>query len=144
MAISSAGSLTETAGRSLFRYPPTDTPEHGYTYPMDFDEYEKLASRTALFDESQRLYRLYDLGLGVAGESGELAEKLKKAIRDDGADISDERREALKREIGDVLWYLSQLSRALGIKFSEVAEANIQKLADRYERSALQGEGDNR
>jgi len=111
---------------------------------MDFDEYEKLASRTALFDESQPLYRLYDLGLGIAGESGELAEKLKKAIRDDGGEITDERREALKREIGDVLWYLSQLSRALNVPFSEVASANIKKLKDRYARDAIKGSGDNR
>lgn len=109
---------------------------------MDFDEYEKLASRTAVFDESQPLYRLYDLGLGLTGESGEVAEKLKKAIRDEGGTISPERREALKMEIGDVLWYLSQLSRALDFKFSEVADANIKKLADRAARGTIQSSGD--
>ncbi|MFZ2886345.1 MAG: nucleoside triphosphate pyrophosphohydrolase family protein [Minisyncoccia bacterium] len=111
---------------------------------MDFDEYEKLASRSAIFNESQPLYRLYDLGLGIAGESGELAEKLKKTIRDDGGTITAERREGLKKEIGDVLWYLSQLSRVLEIPFSEVADANIKKLADRLERDAIKGSGDNR
>lgn len=111
---------------------------------MDFDEYEKLASRTATLDDSQRLYRLFDLGLGVAGEAGELAEKLKKAIRDDGGEITEERREALKKEIGDVLWYLSQLSNALGFPFSEAAKANIKKLEDRHARGKIGGSGDNR
>ncbi|OGG60146.1 hypothetical protein A2765_01085 [Candidatus Kaiserbacteria bacterium RIFCSPHIGHO2_01_FULL_56_24] len=111
---------------------------------MDFDEYEKLASRTATIDDSKRLYRLYDLGLGIAGEAGELAEKLKKAIRDDGGEISEERREGLKREIGDVLWYLSQLSNALGFPFSEAAQANITKLEDRLARDKIKGSGDNR
>lgn len=111
---------------------------------MNFDEYEKLASRTALFDESQPILRLYDLGLGIAGESGELAEKLKKAIRDDGSTITEERRAGLKGEIGDVLWYLSQLCRALNIPFSEAAKHNIKKLEDRYARNVLKGDGDNR
>lgn len=111
---------------------------------MDFDEYEKLASRTAIFNDSQRLYRLYDLGLGIAGESGELVEKLKKIIRDDDGKVTEERREALKKEIGDVLWYLSQLSSALGFKFSEAAEANVKKLEDRYARDMIKGSGDNR
>ena len=111
---------------------------------MDFDEYEKLASRTAIFNDSQRLYRLCDLGLGITGEAGELAEKLKKAIRDDGGEISEERREALKKEIGDVLWYLSQLSNALGFPFSDAAKANIKKLEDRYQRDMIKGSGDNR
>lgn len=111
---------------------------------MDFDEYEKLASRTATIDDSKRLYRLFDLGLGIAGESGELAEKLKKAIRDDGGEITDERREALKKEIGDVLWYLSQLSRALGYSFNDVAQANIDKLWKRHQEGQIHGSGDNR
>lgn len=111
---------------------------------MDFDEYEKLAARTAIFNDSQRLYRLYDIGLGIAGESGELVEKLKKMIRDDDGQVTDEKREALKKEIGDVLWYLSQLSSALGFKFSEAAAANIKKLEDRYARDMIKGSGDNR
>lgn len=111
---------------------------------MDFDEYEKLASRTAVFDDSQRTLRLYDLGLGIAGEAGELAEKLKKLIRDDGGTMTDERREALKKEIGDVLWYLSQLSSALNLPFSEVAQANIDKLWKRYQDGVIKGSGDNR
>ena len=77
-------------------------------------------------------------------EAGELAEKLKKSIRDDGATITEERKQALKGEIGDVLWYLSQLSRALGFTFSEVAQANIDKLWERHQKGLIHGSGDNR
>lgn len=110
---------------------------------MDMDEYQKLATRTASVTDGTVL-QLYDLGLGVAGEAGELAEKLKKSIRDDGATISEERKMAIKGEIGDVLWYLSQLSRALGFSFSDVAEANIDKLWKRYNSGTIGGSGDNR
>lgn len=110
---------------------------------MDMDEYQKLATRTATMADGSVL-QLYDLGLGVAGEAGELAEKLKKSIRDDGATISDERKQAIKGEIGDVLWYLSQLSRTLGFSFSEVAQHNIDKLWERYNKGAIKGDGDNR
>ena len=115
-----------------------------YTYPMDFDEYQKLATRTATIGDDQKTLQLYDLGLGIAGEAGEVAEKLKKAIRDDGAVITEERKDALKKEIGDVLWYLSQLSRVLGFQFSDVAQTNIDKLWKRYEQNQVHGNGDNR
>lgn len=110
---------------------------------MDFNEYQKLAARTGAVPDGTVL-QLYDLGLGIAGEAGEIAEKLKKSIRDDGATISDEKKEALKKEIGDVLWYLSQLSRALGFPFSEVAQANIEKLWKRHQEGLIRGSGDNR
>lgn len=111
---------------------------------MDFNEYQEKASRTATFDNEPREIQLFNLGLGIAGESGEVAEKLKKVIRDDKAVLTDEKREALKKEIGDVLWYLSQLSRVLGYAFSEVAEANVSRLADRAARGVITGSGDNR
>lgn len=111
---------------------------------MDFDEYEKLAARTATFTGKQKEYALMYLTLGVAGEAGEIAEKIKKILRNDNGAISDEKREALKLEIGDVLWYLSQLSRELGFPFSEAAAANIQKLADRAARGVIKSEGDSR
>jgi NTP pyrophosphatase (non-canonical NTP hydrolase) len=110
---------------------------------MDMDEYQKLAARTGAVPDGTVL-QLYDLGLGIAGEAGEVAEKLKKSIRDDGAQITDERKESLKKEIGDVLWYLSQLSRALGFLFSEVAQVNIDKLWERHQKGLIRGSGDNR
>lgn len=110
---------------------------------MDFDEYQKLAARTAAVPNGTVL-QLYDLGLGIAGEAGEIAEKLKKSIRDDGATISEERKAALKKELGDVLWYLSQLSRVLGFSFSDIAQTNIDKLWERHQKGQIRGSGDNR
>lgn len=110
---------------------------------MDMDEYQKLAARTGAVPDGTVL-QLYDLGLGIAGEAGEVAEKLKKSIRDDGATISDERKQMLKNEIGDVLWYVSQLSRTLGFSLSEVAQHNVDKLWERHQRGVIRGSGDNR
>ncbi len=84
------------------------------------------------------------LTIGVAGETGEIAEKVKKILRNDDGVISEEMREALKHEVGDVLWYLSQFSRLLGFSFSEAAEANLKKIADRRARNVIKSTGDNR
>jgi len=111
---------------------------------MDFNEYQKLASRTATFDGKNAEYQLMYVCLGLAGETGEVIEKVKKVIRNDGGAISEERREAIKREIGDVLWYLSQIARVCGISLDEAAEANIKKLADRAARGVIKSEGDSR
>lgn len=111
---------------------------------MEFDEYQKLASRTATFTGKQEEHQLMYLTLGIAGESGEIAEKIKKIIRNDNGVVSVEKREALKQEIGDVLWYLSQLSRVLGYRFSECAEANVKKLEDRAARGVIKSTGDTR
>jgi NTP pyrophosphatase (non-canonical NTP hydrolase) len=111
---------------------------------MDFDEYQKQAGKTATFNDKDKTYALMYLSLGVAGESGELIEKIKKAVRNDGGVVSDEKREAIKHEIGDVLWYLSQLAQNLGIPFSEAADANLKKLADRAARGVIKSEGDTR
>ena len=111
---------------------------------MDFDEYQKLATRTATFEGKQKEYQLLYLGLGIAGEAGEIAEKLKKILRNDDGVLSEEKREALKHEIGDVLWYLSQLARVLNFSFSEAANANIKKLANRAARNVIKSTGDKR
>lgn len=84
------------------------------------------------------------LALGICGESGEIAEKIKKMIRNDEGIITDETRELLKLEIGDVLWYLSQLSRVLGFTFDEAAQANITKIMDRRARGVIKSSGDTR
>ncbi len=111
---------------------------------MDFDEYEKLASRTGVFEGKVAENPLMYLGLGVTSEAGEVADKIKKIMRNDQGVISTERKEALKFELGDVLWYLSQISRQIGIPFSGVATANIEKLADRAKRNVISSDGDNR
>lgn len=82
--------------------------------------------------------------MGLAGETGELIEKVKKVIRNDKSVLTSEKRELIKLEIGDVLWYLSQLARTMDISFGDAAEANIKKLADRAERDVIKSEGDTR
>jgi NTP pyrophosphatase (non-canonical NTP hydrolase) len=82
--------------------------------------------------------------LGLAGEAGEVAEKVKKMIRDDEGVLGDERRAAIAKELGDVLWYAAQVATEAGLDLGEIAEANLAKLLSRQERGVLQGSGDDR
>ncbi len=111
---------------------------------MDFNEYEEKASETAVFNDRTTEYKLMYLALGVAGEAGEVAEKIKKVMRNDNGIVSDEKRESIKSEVGDVLWYLSQLSRELGFTIEDAAQANMRKITDRKSRDVIRSEGDNR
>jgi len=111
---------------------------------MDFNEYQKLASRTADFTGVPGEYPLMYAALGLAGESGELIEKIKKIMRNDGGSVSEEKKISLTHEIGDVLWYLSQIARLLDVPFAVAAQANIDKLADRAKRDVIRSEGDTR
>ena len=79
-----------------------------------------------------------------AGEAGEVAEHAKKAIRDDAGTVTDERRAAMAKELGDVLWYVSQLASELGLALEDVAQGNIEKLLSRQRRGVLSGSGDER
>mgnify|MGYP001193150552 CR=1 FL=1 len=82
--------------------------------------------------------------LGLVNEAGEVAGKVKKIFRDQGGVITPASREALKYELGDVLWYLTQICTELDLTLEEVAAANIEKLFSRLERGAIKGEGDHR
>lgn len=82
--------------------------------------------------------------LGLVNEAGEVAGKVKKLFRDKGGVISPEDREALKQELGDVLWYLAQIATELDLDLEEVASANLTKLYDRLERGKIRGDGDAR
>ena len=108
----------------------------------DFDEYQKKAGKTAIYPNIGKNF-VYPT-LGLMGEAGEVSEKIKKVIRDDGGKLTPEKREEIKKELGDVLWYLAQLSKELGIRFSDVAKGNLEKLSSRKARGKLHGEGDNR
>jgi NTP pyrophosphatase (non-canonical NTP hydrolase) len=108
---------------------------------MEFHEYQRLSRRTA---EYPREAWLAYPALGLAGEAGELAEHAKKAIRDDAGSISDERRAAMAKELGDVLWYVAQLASELGLELEDVAQANLEKLRSRQRRGVLSGSGDDR
>lgn len=109
---------------------------------MNFKEYQDSARSTAIYPTKFSV--LYP-ALGLAGETGEVCEKIKKWIRDENSEqMSDEKLALLKKEIGDVLWYISNLSSDLGLSLEDIAQENIDKLFSRKERNALQGSGDNR
>lgn len=113
-----------------------------YYKNMDFKEYQEKSRKTALYPNKDNNF-IYPT-LGLAGEAGEVSEKIKKVIRDKGGVIDDETRELIKKELGDVLWYVSQLATELELSLDDVAEHNIEKLYSRMERNVLHGDGDNR
>ncbi|HEX7022604.1 MAG TPA: nucleoside triphosphate pyrophosphohydrolase family protein [Trueperaceae bacterium] len=108
----------------------------------DFREYQQQSRRTwgVVAMDHPIVYPT----LGLANEAGEVAGKIKKIFRDKGGVISEEDRLALKKELGDVLWYLTQICTELDLSLAEVAGANLEKLFSRLERGVIGGEGDNR
>jgi NTP pyrophosphatase (non-canonical NTP hydrolase) len=112
---------------------------------MEFNEYQQLAARTSILAQDDTQYKLMLLSMGLAGESGEAIDKIKKLVNNEKGVLTDEKRSALVSELGDVLWYLSQLAVTLGSSLEDVAQANITKLAERAARGmVVKGEGDNR
>lgn len=109
---------------------------------MDFPSYQEASRKTALYPDLGKNY-VYPT-LGLVGEAGEVAEKIKKVLRDKGGVIDETTRVELQKELGDVLWYLSQLSVELGFSLDDVATKNIEKLQSRQQRQMLHGDGDNR
>jgi NTP pyrophosphatase (non-canonical NTP hydrolase) len=108
---------------------------------VDFAEYQERSRRTAEYPSEAWL--AYP-ALGLVGEAGEVAEHAKKAIRDDGGNVSDERRTAMSKELGDVLWYVAQLASELGLDLDAIAQGNLDKLLSRQRRGVLSGSGDDR
>ena len=102
---------------------------------MTFDEYQKFARETAIYPEECKI--TYPT-LGLCGEAGEVAEKVKKNIRDGKA------LDGVGLELGDVLWYIAALADDLGVSLEDVVKANVNKLYSRKARNKLQGDGDNR
>jgi len=109
---------------------------------MTFEEYQQLSRETAVYPEVGKNF-IYPT-LGLAGEAGEVAEKIKKVLRDDGGIVNAEKKEELLKELGDVLWYLSQIATELKLSLDAVASFNIHKLMSRKERGKISGSGDNR
>lgn len=109
---------------------------------MDFKDYQDRAKKTADYPDIGNNFVFPTLGL--IGESGEVAEKIKKVIRDDGGKISEEKKLEIKKELGDVLWYISQLACELNFDLNNIAEENIKKIYSRLERNKIRGQGDNR
>lgn len=98
---------------------------------MDLDEYQKRAATTAQYVKDDPQFILMYLSMGLAGEVGETIEKVKKVVRNNGGTMTDETRDSIARELGDVLWYLSQVAKELGVPLSQVGQWNLEKLADR-------------
>jgi NTP pyrophosphatase (non-canonical NTP hydrolase) len=111
-------------------------------HEMNFTDYQEKARLTAKYPVIGQGV-IYPT-LGLANEAGEVSGKIKKIFRDKNGMIEDVDREALKAELGDVLWYLAQISTELHLSLDEIAEHNIQKLMDRLERGKIHGDGDNR
>lgn len=111
---------------------------------MEFNEYQRKANQTAVYPGAGSMNGIIYCALGLCGESGEVAEKVKKVWRDYDGKITDEIRQKIAAELGDVCWYLSQLAVSLGVSFDEIAVGNLEKLASRQERNVLHGSGDNR
>ena len=108
---------------------------------MKLNQYQEAARRTAIYPPEQGL--IYTT-LGLVGEAGEVAEKVKKQIRDGNKDKSGNFEDALAAELGDVLWYLANCASELGISLESVALANLTKLESRAARGFLGGSGDER
>ena len=109
---------------------------------MDFTEYQQKSRKTAAYPSIGHAV-IYPT-LGLVNEAGEVAGKIKKVFRDKNGEIGPETLEALKAELGDVLWYIAQVCTELDLNLDEVADANITKLYDRMERGRIKGDGDNR
>lgn len=110
---------------------------------MTLDDYQKEALVTAVFNDDE-FKDLAHWVFGITGEAGEIAEKIKKIIRDKNGEVTEADKEELVKEIGDVLWYLAVLSKHLGYDFEEVGKQNIAKLRSRQARDKIKGSGDNR
>lgn len=108
--------------------------------PLTFTDYQAISGDTAIYPGKGTLFGLMYTGLGL-GETGEVQGKIKKLYRDGD---SPDKREAIKAELGDVLWYLAQTATELGFDLGEIALGNIDKLKSRKERGVLGGNGDNR
>jgi NTP pyrophosphatase (non-canonical NTP hydrolase) len=109
---------------------------------VDCDDYQRAALRTARDKDAQDEFM--HLVLGLVGETGEIAEKVKKLVRDQNSDLALLDRDDMAAELGDVLWYAAVLANFLGLSLSDVAQRNVDKLADRQRRAVLGGSGDNR
>ena len=109
---------------------------------MELNDYQRQARVTALYPNvgNNPIYPT----LGLAGESGEVADKVKKVLRDRDGIFDQAIKDSLMLELGDVLWYVAQLSSELGLEMNDVANANLRKLSSRSKRGKIQGDGDNR
>jgi NTP pyrophosphatase (non-canonical NTP hydrolase) len=111
---------------------------------MTFNNYQTNASRTAFYPREFQNQGLYYTTLGLVGEAGEIANKVKKIMRDTNGKLEEINKADIFDELGDVLWYCASLADELGVNLEDVAINNINKLADRLKRDKIKGSGDKR
>ncbi len=109
---------------------------------MTFEEYQKESRKTAMYPDAGKNF-VYPT-LGLASEAGEVAGKIKKVLRDKNGIIDAAGKQAVAEELGDVMWYLSQVASELGLSLEEIAAGNLKKLFSRKDRGVIKGSGDNR
>ena len=114
---------------------------HKYKRISDLDMYQQVAKQTAIYPREQAI--IYPT-LGLTGEAGEDANKVKKIIRDDGNKINEGLVQEISAEIGDVLWYIAVLADDIGCKLADIANSNLEKLANRQKKGTIHGSGDTR
>lgn len=112
--------------------------------PYDLANYQSLSRRTWRWIPAGSDQVDVYCALGLADEAGEVAGKVKKVLRDSGGIVTAETKEAIKLELGDALWYLTQIATSLDLTLEEVAASNLLKLLGRLERGTIGGSGDNR
>jgi len=110
--------------------------------PLTFEEYQRESRKTAIYPNKGENF-VYPT-LGLAGETGEISEIIKKVFRDKEGRIDEETRQKLFRELGDVLWYLANLATELNLSLGDIARENLEKLASRQKRGKLHGSGEER
>ena len=113
---------------------------------MTFDEYQKQALTTAYTNPKHKdtLMDQTVWAMGIVGEAGEVIGKWKKMVAYNEGTITDEFLQDIKKELGDIVWYIAVLANSLDISFEEIMEVNLNKLKDRKERNVIKGKGDNR
>lgn len=107
----------------------------------ELDEYQNFAWETSIYPTDMSI--IYP-ALGLAGETGEVVDKIKKVYRDNDKQFDSEHKKAIAKELGDVLWYAANIATDLGYRLSEIAQMNVDKINSRRERNMMHGEGDER
>lgn len=119
------------------------------TCDLTFTQYQSRTGQTAVYprvglQHAGEVHGWPYTVLGLVGEAGEVAEKVKKLLRDKGGRVEKEDRDVIAKELGDVLWYVSQTATEFGLSLEDIAQGNLAKLADRKARGRLSGSGDQR
>lgn len=108
---------------------------------MTVNEYQQKALETAVYPQQ---YKIIYPALGLTGEAGEYSDKVKKVIRDNACKFTEQKKEEIAKEVGDVMWYCATLANDIGYDLETICEMNYNKLHSRQERGMIHGSGDNR